>query len=87
MTVGATAASAIVAAVGRGIQGVGLGAPPFGDGNAFVTIGRDPAVTAALGATPVGSAVGELVASAALGSHGRLAHTRFFVPGSIRSWV
>jgi hypothetical protein len=85
MTVSGPAASAIVAAAGRGVQGVGLG-PPLGDANALVTIGRDAAVTAALGATPVGSAVGEMVAAGTLASHGRLAHTRFFLPGSVRSW-
>jgi hypothetical protein len=86
VTVGATAASAIVAAAGRGLQGAGLGAPPFGDGNAFVTIARDAAVIAALGASPAATSVAQMVASGGLASHARLAHTRYFPIPGIRSW-
>jgi hypothetical protein len=69
MTVGATAASAMVAAAAGGLQGAGLGAPPFGDGGAFVTITRNPAVTAALaGGSSVATSVAEMVASGALAS-------------------
>jgi hypothetical protein len=86
MAVSGPAASAIVAAAGRGLQGAGLGAPPHGAGNAFVTIENDPAVDAALAATPVGSAVAELVASGGLASHARLQHVRYFPIPAIRSW-
>jgi hypothetical protein len=85
VTVSGPAASAIVAACSRGIQGAGLG-PPLGAANSFVTIASDGAVAAALGATPVGSAVAELVAAGGIASHARLAHTRFFPVPGIRSW-
>ena len=86
MTVSGPAASAIIGVAGRAIQGAGLGDVPFGNGGAQVTIDDDAAVTAALGATPVGSAVAEMVAAGTLASHARLAQVRFFPIPGIRSW-
>jgi hypothetical protein len=86
MTVGAAAASAIVAAAGRGIQGAGLGEAPHFDGGTFVTLSRDPAVQAALGASSAATSVAQMVASGNLASHARLAQTRYFAPGGIPSW-
>jgi hypothetical protein len=88
MTVSASAVAAIQAAAAGAYQGAGLGGPPFHDGNSFVTIVRDQTVIAAhAGGSVIASSVAQMVASGTLASYGRLAHTRYYAPGGIQSWV